>query len=292
MAAVKKPLIGFIGQGFVGKSYADDFEERGFSIVRYSLEPEYVGNKDKIKTCDIVFIAVPTPTTPKGFDYSIVKKAITLTGLRKIVVIKSTLLPGTTDQLQKIFPDRIILFSPEFLNASSAHKDVKKPIMNIVGIPENQSKYMSYAKKVLSFFAKGMSEHIVTAKEAEIFKYTHNTHGYLRVIFSNLIHDVALAFGARYEEIKKIMDIDPYMTHTASYYNNPLHKTGRGAGGACFIKDFAAFTEMYKKAVGDKHGVKLLESFEKKNLHLLISTKKDLDIVYQVYGKHVHKKLK
>ena len=59
-----RPTIGFIGQGWIGKNYADDFEERGFEVVRYGLEPEFAENKDRIKDCDIVFVAVPTPTRP------------------------------------------------------------------------------------------------------------------------------------------------------------------------------------------------------------------------------------
>ena len=46
---------------------ADDFEARGYDIVRYALEEPYKANKDKIKECQIVFIAVPTPTTEEGF---------------------------------------------------------------------------------------------------------------------------------------------------------------------------------------------------------------------------------
>ena len=87
----KKPLIGFIGQGFVGKAYADDFENRGFKNVRYALEEPYRNNKDLIKDCDIVFIAVPTPTTEKGFDDSIIRGAVKLVGKGKIAVIKSTI---------------------------------------------------------------------------------------------------------------------------------------------------------------------------------------------------------
>ena len=64
--------IGFVGQGWIGKHYADNFEARGYMVVRYALEEPYVKNKEKIKECGIVFIAVPTPTSPKGFDASIV----------------------------------------------------------------------------------------------------------------------------------------------------------------------------------------------------------------------------
>jgi len=58
--------IGFIGQGWIGKNYADDFEKRGYEIVRYALESPYIDNKEKIKECDIVFIAVPTPQHSQG----------------------------------------------------------------------------------------------------------------------------------------------------------------------------------------------------------------------------------
>ena len=51
--------IGFIGQGWVGKHYADDFEARGHDVVRYALEEPYVANKERVAECGIVFVAVP-----------------------------------------------------------------------------------------------------------------------------------------------------------------------------------------------------------------------------------------
>lgn len=58
-------LIGFIGQGFIGKNLADDFENRGHRIFRYSKRLDSPENRQKLAECDIVFIAVPTPTTPE-----------------------------------------------------------------------------------------------------------------------------------------------------------------------------------------------------------------------------------
>ena len=112
---MKELQIGFIGQGFIGKHLADDFAERGFTIVRYALEPEFADNKDAIKDCDIVFIAVSTPTTPTGFDARILEAVLPLVGAGKTAVIKSTMLPGTTLRLQNQFPDIVVLHSPEFL---------------------------------------------------------------------------------------------------------------------------------------------------------------------------------
>ena len=44
-----KLCVGFIGQGYIGKNYADDFERRGYEVVRYSLEEPHLNNKEKIK---------------------------------------------------------------------------------------------------------------------------------------------------------------------------------------------------------------------------------------------------
>ena len=68
-------------------------------------------------------------------------------------------------------------------------------------------------------------------------------------------------------------------------YANPIHKSGRGAGGNCFIKDFAAFANLYESRVGDDQGIKLLRSLEEKNKQLLSESKKDLRILEEVYGK-------
>ena len=67
----------------------------------------------------------------------------------------------------------------------------------------------------------------------------------------------------------------------------PVNKGGRGAGGHCFIKDFAAFRELYKKHVGDELGIRVLESMENKNIDLMISSNKDLDLLLGVYGDEV-----
>ena len=99
--------IGFIGQGWVGKNLANDMEARGFDVVRYALEEPYTHNGGDIKDCDIVFIAVPTPTTPQGFDDSVLRQAVKLVGSQKTAVIKSTVLPGTTESIQKENPDLV-----------------------------------------------------------------------------------------------------------------------------------------------------------------------------------------
>ncbi len=97
-------LIGFIGQGFIGKNMADDFSDRGYQVVRYDKNHNS-SNRNKIKECDFVFIAVPTPSTPDGFDDSILQEVLALVGEDKTAIIKSTIKIGTTEKLQKLYPN-------------------------------------------------------------------------------------------------------------------------------------------------------------------------------------------
>lgn len=274
--------IGFIGQGWIGKNYADNFEERGFDVTRYSKEESYIKNKQQIAKCDIVFIAVPTPTTPDGFDNDTLKKVLTLIGKDKVAVIKSTIVPGTTELLQKENPNIKVIHSPEFLSESTARHDADNPSQNIIGIPVDDDKYRKAAEKVLSVLPDAPYQLICTAKEAEMIKYSHNVSGYFQVILFNMLYDFAADQGCDWKVLKGAFRADPMMSHT---YLDPLHKSGRGAGGHCFIKDFAAFTSMYQKALPDDiYGVSILKSFEGKNQKLLRDSGKDIDLLDGVYG--------
>ncbi len=274
--------IGCIGQGFVGKNTADNFEERGYEVVRYSLESEYIKNKEEIAKCDVVFIGVPTPTTPEGFDYSIVESAILLISDGAIAVVKSTILPGTTAKLHSKYPNKIILFSPEFLSEKTAAYDVANPIVNVVGVSENNEIYRQAAEKVMNIFPVSKHNFIVSAESAELFKYAHNLNGYFRVILANLLYEVGGKVGADWGEVKPMMDSDVMMS---PYYNDPVHKGGRGAGGNCFIKDMAAFRHFYENEIKDNKGLLLLKVMEEKNLELLKMTNKNQDLVEKVFGK-------
>ena len=283
-----KPLMGFIGQGYVGKNYADYFESKGFKTVRYSLEKPYIKNKNLVSLCDVVFIGVPTPTTPRGFDDGVVRKAVKLVGDGKIAVIKSTILPGKTISIQKENPKKVVLYSPEFLSERTARYDVENPFVNVVGISKNSLTQRKAAKLVLSMVPKAKRDIVSTSTEAEIFKYCHNGSAYTQIVFFNMMYELAKTLKADWSVIQNAIKAD---TLIAQRYSNPFDKKeGRGAGGHCFIKDFAALRELFSKKGADKKGLELLKKMEEKNIELLTSTGKDLALVEGVYGKKVLKK--
>lgn len=286
---MKKPLIGFVGQGFIGKSYADDMERRGYPVVRYSLDPAHAPQKYKIRECDIVFIAVPTPTTPRGFDYSIVKQALRLVGKGKTAVIKSTVLPGTTAKLQKKFSKLFVLHSPEFLVLKRAAEDAARPLRNIIGMPKRTPAFHARAKGVMKVLPRAPFEFICSAVEAELVKYGGNFFLYIKVLYANLMHELAEAAGAEYEVLRKAIAADPRIgpSHLQALHDSG-HKgsrKGRGAGGVCFIKDIAALERFYARMVKNKEGLVLIRAAIRKNIALLRVSKKDLDLLEGVHGK-------
>lgn len=284
-----KPVVGYIGQGFIGKNYADEFEERGYAVIRYALEEPYQNNKEKIRECDIVFIAVPTPTTPEGFSDAIVRDAISLLGEGKIAIIKSTMLPGMTKRIQDAFPKVIVMHSPEFLREATAAYDAGHPDRNIIGICEDTPRTRDAAKSVLSILPPAPFELVCSSTEAEIIKYAGNNWLYLKVVYMNMLYDLTKKLDGNYDAVRDAFAADPRMGRS---HLDPVHQSGhggpagRGAGGHCFIKDFAAFRLLYEQSFPeDVVGIDALKGMEEKNKKLLRDSGKDLDLLEGVYGK-------
>jgi UDPglucose 6-dehydrogenase len=288
--------IGFIGQGWIGKNLADNFERRGYKTVRYAKEKPYDANLEKLKNADIIFIAVPTPTTPEGFDDSILRSAIKLAKPGQTVVIKSTVLPGTTDSIADENPGVFIMHSPEFLREMSVKKDIEKPERNIIGIPtryKDDPEWRKRAEEVLAVIPNAPYEVICSAPEAELTKYGGNNFFYVKVVYMNMLYELAQHHGASWDVVANNMIAD---SRIGASHMQPVHQIahldngvpGRGAGGHCFLKDFAALRFHYEEKFPDhSHMHSLLRSFEATNNYLLRSTNKDKELLLGVYGEDV-----
>lgn len=284
-------LIGFIGQGWIGKNYADDFENRGYSVVRYALEEPYVNNREAIRGCDIVFVAVPTPTTAAGFDDSYVRAALKNVAPGSTVVIKSTLLPGTTEQLQADYPELFIMHSPEFLREASAAHDAAHPERNLIGIPVDTEDYTTRALQVLAVLPEAPYQKIMSARDAELVKYAGNCFLYTKVVFMNILYDLVEASGGNWDSFRDALVHDPRI---GASHTQPVHASGhdttdtklkRGAGGHCFIKDFEAFRQLVHSTLREHTDTaELLKQLVMVNNRLLRESEKDLDLLTRVYG--------
>lgn len=289
--------IGFIGQGWIGKHYADDFEARLYDVVRYSLEEPYVQNKRAIQDCDIVFIAVPTPTTPEGFNYDAVRDALALLKPGATAVIKSTLSPGTTTKLQGEFPELVVFHSPEFLREAQAAYDAAHPDRNLIGIPKDTPLYRKKAETVLRILPEAPYSQIMSAESAELVKYAGNCFLMTKVLFMNVLYDMTIKSGQSWTDVREALIHDPRIgashtepVHVSSHVEDKDSKTVRGAGGHCFIKDFEAFRQYYRELIGEDEAFALLTAEVDYNNHLLRESGKDLDLLRGVYGESLTRK--
>ncbi|MDD3302269.1 MAG: hypothetical protein PHN31_01840 [Candidatus Gracilibacteria bacterium] len=266
--------IGFIGQGFLGGNQANDFEQRGYEVVRYSKN-RFSQNLELMQECEIVFVGVPTPTINRKFVGDTLFKAIKNTVAGQKIIIKSTVLPGTTDKLQELYPDRFFFHSGEFLAEKTAKYDVENPTRNVVGCTE-QSK--DFARDIARLLPNAPTV-ICTAKESELGKYFSNFLLTGKVILANLMYDICEREGENYDMIKQIAALDPRI--------GPSHLDiqddgGRGANGHCFPKDISTLQEYYDNY--NELGNELFEALQMYNLDINTKTNKHLEIINPIYG--------
>ncbi len=99
---------GIIGLGFLGGAMDHFFVSRGLTPFRY--DKKGIGSEEEVNQADIIFVCVNTPFDKDSgqVDLKYVSSAISAIKGEKIVVVRSTVPPGTTDLLQEKFPDSAV----------------------------------------------------------------------------------------------------------------------------------------------------------------------------------------
>lgn len=244
-----KARVGIVGYGMVGRAVGAWFTNAAI----YSPH-QYPDGMVGVNACDVVFVCVPSPYSKKtGYDMSAIHQtAKALTG-RKIVVLKSTVLPGTTAELQKKYPKHIWLFNPEFLRDKTAVQDFLKADRQIIGIGQNSTQHRAAARRVMRLLPSAPYEAVTTSAEAELIKQFANAFLATKVVFSNMMYDVSRRLGADYDQVRLGVGHDPRITTSMT----KVFQDGyRGYSGKCFPKDMGAMIWWGKKT---KRRLQLLE---------------------------------
>ena len=253
--------IGIIGYGIVGQAVEYGF--KGEDIHIYDKFKNYLTLPQVCEKSEFIFVSVPTPIMDdeSGIDLSIVEEVVgevakEIAGTDKILILKSTIVPGTTAALEKKYPNVHFCFNPEFLTEANFMEDFVKSDRCVVGASNDL-----VSRRVISLYKKHFPNMPVFQTDpttAEMVKYMANCYLASKVIFANEMFDICEKLGIKYEEVKKLTVADHRI------FDSHLDvTTTRGFGGKCFPKDLLALRAMAREKGVD---TAFLDTVWKKNL--------------------------
>jgi len=257
-------FLNIIGYGYVGGGLGHLCKSNNVPFCTYDViqkdEKSAMINTDNLEKLvehselsnpdNIYIICVPTPPSSNGeCDVSIVYNVIKnlyekVNSKSNIVIIKSTVQPGTTRMLMKTFGDKLeIVFCPEFLKEHTYKEDMYNADFCLVGTDNIDTKVSDvmrtlYKHKAINVICK-------SPEECELFKYTVNVFLAVKVWYFNEINEICNKFGVEYKGLQSLFKLEPRIGE--SHTDVPGHDGLKGFGGKCLPKETLALKYLQEK---------------------------------------------
>lgn len=267
--------IGIIGLGKLGLPVALAIESKGHEVRGYDINPAIADTLDRrllpyieagaknllhntkiilqnpeelCKWADIVFIAVQTPHDPlyeginplpdtrKDFDYTFLIEAVKAAKSAKLLVVISTVLPGTIRR--EILPIRDVMYNPSFIAMGTTIENFLNPEFVLMGSDHVDP-------KLKEFYSTIHNKHLFecTIEEAEIIKVSYNTYISAKICIANTIMEICHKIGnANCDNVTKALTLATDRVISSKYM-----KGGMGDGGSCHPRDCIAMSWLAKK---------------------------------------------
>lgn len=264
--------VGIIGQGFVGTAVREKFRKT-HNVLAYDKFDEdksstftndaELGAKNSleevVKHCDIIFTCVPTPMFQDGeCDTSIVADVVTDVAVECdnqerniILILKSTVPPGTTNKLNNISDRVTVVFSPEFLTEANSIADFDTQDRIVFGVD-----YIETVDPVTELFRKAFPDAkfiYLNSKEAEMTKYMTNLFLATKVSFFNDMYSVCEKLNINYTDTIEAVMHDPRIGK--SHFNVPGPDGDRGYGGHCVPGDCIVQSDIGELQISDLYEI-------------------------------------
>ena len=258
---MKNYKLGVIGHGYVGESQSFAFSP-SFDVRVYDIDSlKSTHSLDEVLDSDFVFVCVPTPMKKDGSqDLSFIEGFFNTAKDGPIYIIKSTVIPGTTNLLNEKFKNLKIIFSPEFLTERTAKLDILTQTRIILG---GDKSLTSKVKKIYEIRFKNKTIIETDSLTAEYIKYMNNTFFASKVSIMNEFYRLANHLGVNWETALYGFVSDQRIGD--SHLNVPGPDGKLGFGGTCFPKDINAFISFAKK---NNINMNVLEAAWKTNLEV------------------------
>tara|TARA_R100001591_G_scaffold37411_1_gene48695 strand:+ start:107 stop:874 length:768 start_codon:yes stop_codon:yes gene_type:complete len=234
--------IGVIGVGVVGTAIEKGFKELGHIVKTHDIK--YNTKIDNILDTKIVFLCLPTNSNRRGECdtrtlFQVVRRLNHLR-YKGIIAIKSTIIPGTYNELAKEFDDQRMCHVPEFLREKFAYEDfTKNHNVLVVGAPNYDVSrtvvncHGDYPKQVIE----------MKPEEAEFVKYFSNVFKAVKVTFANSFGKICDKFGVDYSTILKAYKLENVEETSYLKYSEELG----GFAGMCLPKDVLALSKLVEQ---------------------------------------------
>ena len=245
--------IGIVGQGYVGTAVNEVFSKH-YDVETYDLDidkcsVDYL--EDLVELSNIIFVCVPTPMKKDGScDTSIVEAVVkdindmvvsrNVSG--RIVAIKSTIPPGTTNRLNKECKNISVIFNPEFLTEANFIDDFKNQNRIIIG---GERPSTTKLRQVYSLAFPNAKIVKTGSKTAEMVKYMTNTFLATKVSFANEMKMICDGLDIDYDKVVEYSTYDERLGK--SHWAVPGPDGKLGFGGSCFPKDINALLDLANK---------------------------------------------
>ena len=238
--------IGIVGQGYVGTAVREVFSKH-YEVDTYDLDKDKCSVdylEDIVELSNIIFVCVPTPMKKDGScDTSIVEAVVkdindmvvSRSVSDRIVAIKSTIPPGTTEILNKECRNISILFNPEFLTEANFIEDFKNQNRIIIGGPRPASTKL---RQLYSLVFPNVPIIKTGSTTAEMVKYFTNTFLATKVSFANEMYQICEKLDIDYDKVVEYSTYDERLGK--SHWAVPGPDGKPGFGGSCFPKDINA----------------------------------------------------
>lgn len=243
--------IGIIGNGFVGSAMVHGFTLHSNDVLIFDKDKtrSNASMEDVCKKSDVIFVCVPTPMFESGeCDLSIVESVveeISEIGLKEdtVIVIKSTVVPGTVESLSEKYSKINFVFNPEFLTERKARLDFINTARIVLGSnkPEAMNK-VEDLYRVRFPYTKIIKTDFGTA---QLIKYMANCFFATKVSFMNEMRQVCDKIDGDWN-----VALDGFISDGRignSHIDVPGHDGDFGFGGKCFPKDINAMITRSKE---------------------------------------------